>query len=76
MGVAMTAKEKKSESELIALLMAEIRKTPECELVISVAIIRPLGRTWEAAWKVEGNEIACRRAFEFARELQARFDVM
>jgi hypothetical protein len=71
----MATREKKSEREFIALLMTEIGRIPECDNVISVAIIRPLGRNWEAAWKTEGNEIVCRRAFEIARELQGRFDV-
>jgi hypothetical protein len=71
----MATKEKKTENELTAMLMAEIGKIPECDHIISVAIIRPLGQNWEAAWKTEGNEIACRRAFEIARELQDKFDV-
>jgi hypothetical protein len=74
-GSAMAAKEKKTESELIALLMAEVGQIPECDHVISVAIIRPLGQNWEAAWKTEANEIVCRRAFQIARELQDKFDV-
>ncbi|MGD0144783.1 MAG: hypothetical protein ABSC92_16650 [Rhizomicrobium sp.] len=68
-------KEKKTESELIALLMTEVGKIAACDHIISVAIIRPLGQNWDAAWKTEGNEVACRRAFEIARELQDRFDV-
>jgi hypothetical protein len=71
----MASREKKSEGELIELLMAAVGKIPECDNVISVAIIRPLGQNWEAAWKVDGNEIVCRRAFEIARELQGKFDV-
>jgi hypothetical protein len=69
------AKEKITETELAKLLMTEVGKIPECEDVISVAIIRPLGQNWEAAWKTEGNEIICRRAFQIARELQEKFDV-
>jgi hypothetical protein len=56
--------------------MDEVGKIPECDHVISVAIIRPLGQNWAAAWKTEDNEIACRRAFEIASELQTRFDVI
>jgi hypothetical protein len=69
------AKEKITESELIKLLMMEVDKVPECGHVISVAIIRPLGQNWDAAWKTEGNEVACRRAFAIARELQEKFDL-
>jgi len=71
----MATKEKKTEDELIKLLMEEVGKIPACDHIISVAIIRPLGQNWEAAWKTEGNEIACRRAFEIARELRDKFDV-
>ena len=60
-------KEKITESDLIKLLMMEVGKIPECDDVISVAIIRPLGQNWDAAWKTEGNEVVCRRAFEIAR---------
>jgi len=69
------AKEKKNEAELVDLLMAEIRNCLECEHVIDVAIIRPVQQSWDAAWTVEGNEIACRRAFQYAQELQAKFDL-
>ena len=69
------AKEKITESELIKLLLAEVGKIPACDHILGVAIIRPLGQNWDAAWKTEGNEIACRRAFAIARELQDKFDV-
>ena len=68
-------KEKKTEDELIALLLAGVRDQPECDHVIRVAIIRPKTQNWDAAWIVEGNEIPCRRAFAVARELQAKFDL-
>ncbi len=68
-------KEKKTETELVALLMARVRDRPECEHVIRVAIIRPKTQNWDAAWTVEGNEIPCQRAFAVARELQAEFDL-
>ena len=71
----MATKEKKTESELIKLLMDEVGKVSGCDHIISVAIIRPLGQNWEAAWKTEGNEVICRRAFQIARELQDKFDV-
>jgi len=70
------AKEKKSKDELIALLMQEIRKHSECDHVISVAIIKPLHQSWDAAWTVNGNEVVCSRAFDIARALQAQFDLV
>ncbi len=71
----MPIKEKKSSTELEALLMKELRKNPECNHVISVAIIRPLEKSWDAQWTVEGNEVVCPRAFKIARALQAKFDL-
>ena len=71
----MAGKQKKSQSELIALLMQELRKHPECDHVISVAIIRPVQQNWDAAWTVSGNEVVCSRAFEIARALQEQFDL-
>jgi hypothetical protein len=72
---ASMTKEKITEAALVKLLMTEVGKIPECDDVISVAIIRPLSQNWEAAWKTEGNEVVCRRAFQIARELQDKFDV-
>ena len=69
------AKEKKTERELIELLMAELRKHPECAHVMDVTIIRPTSQNWQAAWVVDGIEMACRRAFSIADELQAKFDL-
>jgi hypothetical protein len=71
----MATKEKISEAELTALLMKEIRKHPECEHVVGVAIIKPVQQNWGAAWVVDGNEIAGRPAFAIAEELQAKFDL-
>ena len=72
----MANKEKKTARELIDLLMAEVKGRSECDHVLDVAIIRPAGRSWDAAWTVEGNEVACRRAFEAAHELQAKYDLV
>jgi hypothetical protein len=76
----MTVKEKKTSVELAVLLMSELRKHPECDHVIDVAITRPLQEAthhpnWDAAWTVNGNEIVCRRAFQIARKLQGQFDL-
>jgi|HubBroStandDraft_3_1064219.scaffolds.fasta_scaffold3180209_1 hypothetical protein len=68
-------KEKKSERELIELLMSEVQKHSECAHVMSVKIIKPTTQNWQAAWVVDGTEMACRRAFAIADELQAKFDL-
>jgi hypothetical protein len=54
--------------------MDEVGQIPGCDYIISIAIIQPLRSTAGAAWKTEGNEIACRRAFEIAHALQSKFD--
>ena len=69
-------KEKRTERELVDLIMAEVRKCPECEHVIGAAIIRPVGLNWDAAFTVHGNMVACEQAFEIARGLRARFDAI
>lgn len=71
----MTIKEKKTKEELAGMLMAGIRAHPECSEILSVAIFSPAGRNWDAAWTVEGNELACRRAFALVLELQSQFDL-
>jgi hypothetical protein len=68
-------KQKKTESELVALLLEGIRDHPECDHIIRVAIVRPNTQNWVAAWLVEDNEIPCRCALAVASELQAKFDL-
>jgi hypothetical protein len=68
-------KQKKTENELVTLLLEGVRDQPQCDHIIRVAIIRPKTQNWDAAWIVEGNEIPCRCAFAVARELQAKFDL-
>ena len=70
----MVGKEKKSEAELVALLMQQLREHPECDHVISVAITTPTEKDWDAAWTVSGNEVVCPRAFTIAATLRAKFD--
>ena len=72
-------KQKMSQAELEALLMEQLRKHPECDHVLAVTITRPVQQSpgdpnWDAAWSVDGNRIACPRAFEIARQLRGQFD--
>jgi len=69
------SKPTKSRGELEALIMAEIRKFPECNNVVSVAITRPTDSTWDAAFVAEGNVAVCAKAFEIARVLSSRWDL-
>ena len=71
----MAYKEKKTREQLTELLTAEIRKHPECNHVISVAITRPLTQDWDTAFTVDGNEIVCLIAFAIARDLQTKYDL-
>ena len=71
----MDAKERKTERELTALLMTEVRKHGECDHVTSVAITRPVSSNWGAAWVMSGNKSAPPMVYEIERELQAQFDI-
>jgi len=51
----MATKGKKTEDELIKLLMAEVGRIPACDHIISVAIIRPLGQNWESVTERKVN---------------------
>jgi hypothetical protein len=77
---AMATKEKKTEGELVAIIMNEVRQHPDCGDIERVVITRPVQRTrdnpnWEPAWVVTGKKIAPLGAFEVGRRLQAQFDV-
>jgi hypothetical protein len=71
----MAAKEKKTREELTVLLMAEIRKHPDCAHVVGVAITQPVGHGWGAAWRVNGNKLACPQSSEIVTRLQNQFDL-
>ena len=77
---SVPAKEKKTQDDLIALLMGELRKHPECDSVVRVTIIQPVQSAphhpnWDVAWTVGGNQILCPAALRIASELQAKFDL-
>jgi hypothetical protein len=77
--VNMTTKETKPRMELLKILMYEIRKYPECDHIISVAV-RPSRRAsdhcnWYAEWIVEDNQIKCPQALEITKQLQDQFDL-
>jgi hypothetical protein len=81
--VQTTTKEKKSQNELVQVLLAEIRNYPECSecnLVISVAVRQNRRASsqcnWYAEWIViEGDQLKCPHAVEITKQLQARFDL-
>jgi hypothetical protein len=70
----------KTQDDLIALLMGELRKHPECDSVVRVVITLPVPSAphypnWDVAWTVSGNQILCPAALRIASELQAKFDL-
>jgi hypothetical protein len=74
------AKERKTQADLIALVMAELRKHPECDHVVRIAITLPMRSAphypnWDVAWTVRGNQILCPAALRIASELQGKFDL-
>jgi hypothetical protein len=73
-------KPKKTESELQALLMQEVRKRPECQDVRGAAIIRPVQSAahhpnWDTGWLMHGPGAAPLCASEIAQKLRHEFDL-
>jgi len=78
---SVPAKEEKTQADLIALLMGELRKHPECDHVVRITItlpvqIAPHYPNWDVAWTIGGNQILCPVALRIAGELQAKFDLL
>jgi hypothetical protein len=77
----MAAKEKRTGSELTAIIMQEIRKHPDCIDITNVAIIRPAQQiphhpNWGFAWTRDYTAtLAPVMADEIARKLQNQFDL-
>jgi hypothetical protein len=71
----MVAKEKKTEAELVALIMQEVRKHPDWSDVEGVAITRPTQTNWDAAFTMSGQRIAPEGAWAIARDLHAKYDL-
>jgi hypothetical protein len=72
------AKQTKTRSELAALVMAEIRRAPECADVQMVTIIRPPGLSWEVATVRHGGSISpesLEGVDYIVTNLRARFDL-
>ena len=68
-------KEKKTESDLIALIMSEVRKHPECSHISSVGIIRPVNMSWDAVFVCNGPKISGPKASEVVHKIRAQYDV-
>ena len=75
---SVPAKEKKTRADLVALLIRELRKLPECDSVARVTITQPVPSAphhWDVAWTVGSNQVLCPAALRIASELQAKFDL-
>jgi len=75
----MKPKQKKTAVELKALLMAEVRKHPECSHIMGVAITRlmqsaPHQPGWAPNWLCGGSKSAPPIADEIGRTFQSEFD--
>lgn len=76
----MPQKQSRTASELAEILMAEIRKYPECGHIVSVAVTPPMmqgvhGANWNATWQVKGNEPVGPHAGQITRRLQSQYDL-
>jgi hypothetical protein len=77
----MVAKETKTEPELVALIMTQIRKYPEYNHIDGVKITRQRQRTpddpnWVYQWSTSGNKMAPQAASNIAERLRARINLV
>jgi hypothetical protein len=76
----MTEKQKKTEAELKAIIMQEIRKHPICRNILDVAIVPPERPSsylpnWSASWVMDGAAPWPPAADEIVQKLQRQFDL-
>jgi hypothetical protein len=73
-------KEKRPAAKLEEMLLTEIRKHPELNVILDVAVTphrSPVsdGPTWEASYVTDGPDSKVALADEIARLLQGQFDL-
>jgi hypothetical protein len=67
---------KKTEAELKALVMQEIRKYPECRNIQDVLIERQQSApNWRCSWVMDGGAPRPARALEIERMLQGKYEL-
>ena len=71
----MADKERRSEAELIAMLMHEFRKHPKCNHITGIAITRRAKGAWSVAFVRDDATITCSEAFEIVAEFQRKYDL-
>ncbi|MGY4350114.1 hypothetical protein [Bradyrhizobium sp. 187] len=72
-------KPRKSADELVAIIMQEVRKRPDCSQVLDVMILpnidgAPDHPNWKAGFTADGPSTAPAEAYQISRELSAQFD--
>ena len=70
------SKEKRTADELEALIMAEVRTSPECRNIERAMVILPMSENWDAGFVVHGNELAPSFAWNVITQLQSQFDLL
>jgi hypothetical protein len=75
----MSAKEKKSASELRTIVIHQVRQCLDLNDIINVAIYRPAesgnhSPNWDAAFTTNGQGVPPEPAFHFVRQLQSQFE--
>jgi hypothetical protein len=74
----MGTKEKKTEAELVTLVMDKIREYPEYDHIAKVAVTRRMTSghaNWTAEWSVIGNWGMPEGAYKILERLYAQFDL-
>ena len=69
----------KNAKELAAMIMAELRKHPECDAVQRIGLIRPVTKNWDVTIVKSHSRAcppACRKILEeTVQQLQALYDL-
>jgi len=71
----MAHKERRSETELTAMLMQEFRKHPKCNHITGIAITRRAKGAWGVGFVRDGAAITCSEAFEIVADFQRKYDL-
>jgi len=75
----MSARQKKSASELRLMVMQEVRHRRDCNGIMEIAIYRPVQSSehhpnWDAAFTMNGYTGAPEAAFRLVGQLQSQFE--
>jgi phenylpyruvate tautomerase PptA (4-oxalocrotonate tautomerase family) len=68
-------KQLRTEAELTAVIMPEVRKHDDCEHITGVAITQPEDQNWGVAWIRNGAKAAPKTAWDIAERFQNEFQL-